>query len=102
MSVRRMSRSSVPCRCALYSRSDRFRIDILPECEYTPSRRMSTRDDFPDEIRAHLEIEAARPIAEALTPEAARLAARHASREADWARRSRRPARPWRRATGPR
>jgi putative ABC transport system permease protein len=40
-----MSRSSVPCRCAAYSRSLRFRIDIRPEyahalVECQPERRL--------------------------------------------------------------
>jgi len=39
---------------------------------------MSTRDEFPDEIRAHLQIETDRLIADGMTPEAARLAARRA------------------------
>jgi len=39
---------------------------------------MSTRDDFTDEIRAHLQIETDRLIADGMTPEAARLAARRA------------------------
>ena len=39
---------------------------------------MSTRDDLPDEIRAHLEIEADRLIADGMTPDGARLAARRA------------------------
>src|SRR5213592_1914449 len=34
ISVLRISRSSVPCRCAAYSRSARFRIDIRPEYAY--------------------------------------------------------------------
>src|SRR5436190_11978448 len=101
ISVRRMSRSSVPCRCALY-RSDRFRIDILPEydaaqVEYQPERRTDRRghegehrkgaamwkrrrpdSDFSDEIRSHLDHEADRLIAAGMRPEAARRTARRA------------------------
>src|SRR4029079_15886425 len=81
MSVRRISRSSVPCRCAECSRSARFRIDIRPEYAYPPGR-MSTRkrsgDDFDREIQAHLELETERLIREGLSPDAARARARRA------------------------
>src|SRR4051812_40895854 len=84
--VRRMSRSSVPCRCAAYSLSARFRIDIRPEYPYarvecqqdgTPMTNR-TDDDFAREIEAHLAIETDRLIAEGLDPDAARARARRA------------------------
>ena len=43
ISVRRISRSSVPCRWALYSRSVLFRIDIRPEYAYASGRMSTTR-----------------------------------------------------------
>src|SRR6185503_3460732 len=86
-SVRRMSRSSVPCRCAAYSRSLRFRIDIRPEYAYAlvecqPERRTMvwrrrSTEDFSDEIRAHIALETDRLIADGMAPdEAARTARR--------------------------
>src|SRR4029453_9839201 len=85
-SVRRMSRSSVPCRCAAYSRSLRFRIDIRPEYAYAlvecqPERpRMRWRrrptSDFSEEIRAHIALETDRLIADGMSPNEAAGAAR--------------------------
>src|SRR6185503_19131005 len=85
-SVRRMSRSSVPCRCAAYSRSLRFRIDIRPEYAYAlvecqPERRAMgwrgrTTEDFSEEIRAHIALETDRLIADGMSPGAAARAAR--------------------------
>src|SRR5687768_12805335 len=77
--VRRIRRSSVPCRWAAYSRSARFRIDIRPEYPYA-SGGMSTRkrppEDFDREIQAHLELEADHLQGQGLAPEAAHAAAR--------------------------
>src|SRR4029453_9312905 len=85
-SVRRMSRSSVPCRCAAYSRSLRFRIDIRPEYAYAlvecqPERpRMRWRrrptSDFSEEIRAHIALETDRLTADGMSPNEAAGAAR--------------------------
>src|SRR5262249_4980183 len=78
MSVRRMSRSSVPCKWAAYSRSDRFRIDIRPQypddsgCR---SPRKCAADDFDREIQAHLELETARLVDEGMASDAARTEA---------------------------
>src|SRR5919106_3646132 len=85
-SVRRMSRSSVPCRCAAYSRSARFRIDIRPEYAYAPVEcqperwRMASRsdEDFAREIDAHIAIETDRLIAEGVAPAEAQTRARRA------------------------
>ena len=41
-------------------------------------RRRRTEDDFAEEVRAHLDVETDRLVAEGLSPEAARLAARRA------------------------
>src|SRR5687768_16295334 len=71
--VRRISRSSVPCRWALCSRSARFRIDIRPKhCLH--SGRMSTRpdEDFAREVESHVQLEDDRLVEEGMTPEAAR------------------------------
>src|SRR5688572_9286661 len=84
-SVRRIRRSSVPCRCALYSRSDRFRIDIRPEHAYTwvecqPvddqsrearmwSRQRRPDEDFAREVDAHVQLEADRLVEAGLSPE---------------------------------
>src|SRR5262245_12080169 len=84
-SVRRISRSSVPCRCAAYSRSLRFRVDIgieyayaLVECQperRTMGWRRRSTEDFSEEIRAHIVLETDRLIAEGMTPhDAARVA----------------------------
>src|SRR6185503_7975029 len=88
-SVRRMSRSSVPCRCAAYSRSARFRIDIrleypyaLVECQPERDRAMRWRrrstTDFSNEIEAHVALETDRLIADGMPPDEAARAARKA------------------------
>src|SRR5204862_4456611 len=97
ISVLRISRSSVPCRWAAYSRSARFRIDIRPEYAYArvecqpvaslrgrPETHMSmfsrrrASGDFADEIEAHLALETERLVREGLPPDEARFAARRA------------------------
>src|SRR6185369_7982613 len=86
ISVRRISRSSVPCRCALYSPSLLFRIDIRPKLAYLwvecqqeePMARKRPDEDFADEIAAHIDLEAQRLIDEGLPPAEARAAARRA------------------------
>src|SRR5215203_5250355 len=81
ISVRRISRSSVPWRWAEWSPFARFRIDIRPEYAYPPGR-MSTQkrrdDDFRREIDAHIDHEAARLIDQGVPPDQARAAARRA------------------------
>src|SRR6185503_10856530 len=102
INVRRTSKSSVPCRCALYSRSARFRMDILTpagvpgprfvragvevcgiqvECQPEGGtmiwrRRRRSPEDFTREMDAHIELEAARLVAEGMSPGDARVTAR--------------------------
>src|SRR5215831_5277798 len=55
--VRSTSKSSVPCKCAAYSRSDRFRIDIRPKramswVECQPERVSFGKCEYPDRTAA--------------------------------------------------
>ena len=86
-SVRRISRSSVPCRCALYSRSDSLsyrhstqaclHLGRMSTCGGTAvSAAQRPDEDFAREVDAHVQLEADRLVEEGLSPEAAAREAR--------------------------